>query len=437
VTAPSIVEITEDAEAGLIAGARSAAPVRGLTHTFYRYPARFSNLFARAAIEAFSKSGDLVMDPHVGGGTTLVEAMALGRDAVGVDISSLAEFVSSVKTTLFTEDELDILADWAERVPSVINARNMSIYFADYDARGYYKHLDAAGRWRIRKAIEQALGSAIMLPRRLDEFGRCVVLNTGQLALDRRKGVPSVATVRGMLRETAKTMVEGARQFREAVTRHSRTPSSTVLHRSAAGMEEDERLQTMRAPKLVVTSPPYPSVHVLYHRWQIGGGRETAAPFWIANRLDGSGSSHYTMGHPKSMQAARYFNEVRATMSSVAALCDEDTVIVQMLAFGGDPNRQLPRYLETMEQAGLTEVFLPSLDDERDGRLWRAVPNRKWYSDQKGDTPASQEVVLIHRKQRVGAPTRPDRRGRSRPSPRPQDRPGSGSSAARLERPPA
>ncbi len=59
-----------------------------------QYPARFSPAFARAAIETFTKPGDLVLDPHVGGGTTLVEALALGRDAIGVDISALAEFVA-------------------------------------------------------------------------------------------------------------------------------------------------------------------------------------------------------------------------------------------------------------------------------------------------------------------------------------------------------
>jgi hypothetical protein len=83
-----------------------------------------------------------------------------------------------------------------------------------------------------------------------------------------------------------------------------------------------------------------------------------------------------------------------------SALCDEHTVIVQMLAFGGDPNRQLPRYLETMEEAGLTEVFLPSLRDDRDGRLWRAVPNRKWYSDQKGDRDGSSRSRRPSRKAR-------------------------------------
>jgi DNA modification methylase len=77
--------------------------VSGLTHGFYKYPARFSPVFARAVIEIFTKPGDLVLDPYVGGGTTLVEARALGREAVGIDISALAEFVANVKCTVLSE----------------------------------------------------------------------------------------------------------------------------------------------------------------------------------------------------------------------------------------------------------------------------------------------------------------------------------------------
>ena len=73
------------------------------------------------------------------------------------------------------------------------------------------------------------------------------------------------------------------------------------------------------------------------------------------------------------------------------------TIVVQMVAFS-ERGWQLPRYLETMEEAGLQEVFLPVLKGKRDGRLWRSVPGRRWYSDQRGATPGSQEVVLIHRK---------------------------------------
>jgi hypothetical protein len=170
-----------------------------------------------------------------------------------------------------------------------------------------------------------------------------------------------------------------------------------VINRSSAGLEDDERLVRSSAPKLVITSPPYPGVHVLYHRWQVDGRKEAPMPFMIANKLDGAGSSYYTMGDRKYPELKTYFDNIRATMSSIAALADEHTVVVQMVAFA-DPSWQLPRYLETMEEAGLSEAFIPALRGEADGRLWRSVPSRRWYSDQRGETPGSQEVVLIHHK---------------------------------------
>jgi len=105
-----LVQLSEIAQRALVTGACDAEPVRGLTHGFYKYPARFSPAFVRAAIQTFTKPGDLCLDPHVGGGTTLVEALAAARDAIGVDISALAGFVTTVKSTVFSEAELKKLA---------------------------------------------------------------------------------------------------------------------------------------------------------------------------------------------------------------------------------------------------------------------------------------------------------------------------------------
>ena len=136
---------------------------------------------------------------------------------------------------------------------------------------------------------------------------------------------------------------------------------------------------------------------MLYHRWQVDGRKEAPIPFVIANKLDGAGGSYYTMGDRNYPELATYFANVEATMSSVAALADEETIFVQMVAFS-DPGWQLQRYLETMERLGLCEFLLPALQGLRDGRLWRSVPNRRWYSDQRGETPGSKEVVLLHRR---------------------------------------
>jgi hypothetical protein len=76
-------------------------PVSGLTHNFYKYPARFSPSFVRQVILSFSSPGDLVFDPFMGGGTTLVEARALGRRAAGPDISSLDVFLDWNKNMRF------------------------------------------------------------------------------------------------------------------------------------------------------------------------------------------------------------------------------------------------------------------------------------------------------------------------------------------------
>jgi hypothetical protein len=282
-------------------------------------------------------------------------------------------------------------------VPDTVDIHRPSASFAEYEELGYYKHLDHPLRWRLRKGIEQALASAIKLGTpRLEAFGRCAVLRTAQWALDGRRKLTGVDEFRDGLRTIAAEMVDGAVELRTAVKARGRYPV-TVLNRSAAGLEDDERLDGLHAPRLVVTSPPYPGVHVLYHRWQVDGRKEAPLPFLIANKLDGAGSSYYTMGDRKYPELKTYFENIKATMSSVAALADKRTIIVQMVAFS-EPRWQLPRYLETMEEAGLKELKLPALKRERDGRLWRSVPSRRWYSDQRGETPASQEVVLIHRK---------------------------------------
>lgn len=382
----------------LIEAARDTTPVSGLTHTFYRYPARFSPKFVRAAIEALTKPGDLILDPFMGGGTTLVEALALDRQAVGIDISSLAAFVSTVKTTLYSERDLEKLGEWVAKLPSSIHMHR-KVSALHYVEAHYHRNLHTLHTWRLRKAIQQTLNSAVRLsPPRLESFARCMVLRTAQWALDGRRRIPSIADFRSMFVKHAGEMIEGARQLRLTVEARGGARSGTIhrVTRSTVGLEKEPLLKKLDKPRLVLTSPPYPGLHVLYHRWQVDGRKETPAPFWIANTLDGSGAAYYTMGGRRTKELQAYFANIRESLASVAALCSKETLIVQVLAFS-QPSWQLARYLSVADDVGLVESFLPSLKDTEDGRLWRSVPNRKWHADQKGTTNGSREVVLFHR----------------------------------------
>lgn len=382
----------------LIDAARDTSHVSGLTHNFYKYPARFSPKFVRAAIEAFSKPGDLIFDPFMGGGTTLVEAIALGRHALGTDISSLATFVTEVKTTILNDREFARLEQWVKRLPDRIDMHRHTAHFGSYAEGGYYRHLNSAKTWRLRKAIEQAIASAMRLGSpKLEAFARCVVLRTAQWALDARKRLPSIAEFRARLAVFASEMLVGARELRAAIeAHHSSAPTASCLNLAVSDIAASATIRRSPKPRLVLTSPPYPGIHVLYHRWQVDGRKETPAPFWIADKLDGAGSAYYTMGDRKVEALETYFTQLQAALTALAQWCTSTTTIIQVVAFS-EPDWQLPRYLEVNHSAGFEEMRLPKTAGGRDGRLWRTVPNRKWHADQLGATPASNEAVLFFR----------------------------------------
>ena len=383
----------------IVQAARDTARVSGLTHNFYRYPARFSPAFARSMIEAFSEPGDWVMDPFAGGGTTLVEAMASGRNALGVDISSLSAFICKAKTLVLTDRDIAEFEKWRSHIPATINMHTPSLRFESYAHDGYYRNIESKEFWRLRKAIEQSLASVDLLQRPGSEtLARCTVLRTAQWALDGRKKRPSIPEFRRRLFLYAKKNMKGALAFRDQIERFTipNRPRSIILNRCASRAHDGKHVKAVSPPSLIVTSPPYPGIHVLYHRWQVDGRKETPAPFWIANELDGAGLSFYTMGDRKNPGLRAYFERLETSFRSVASMAGLNTTIVQLVAFS-DVEWQLPRYLEVMENCGLHERQFWAMTDN-DGRLWRDVPNRKWHARQKAYSPAAREVVLVHRK---------------------------------------
>src|SRR3989338_351651 len=60
------------------------------THGFHKYPAKFIPQLAKRCIEENTKINEIVCDPFMGCGTTLIESLVSGRKAVGVDINPVA-----------------------------------------------------------------------------------------------------------------------------------------------------------------------------------------------------------------------------------------------------------------------------------------------------------------------------------------------------------
>jgi site-specific DNA-methyltransferase (cytosine-N4-specific) len=82
------------------------ADTQYLTHRFHSYPARFIPQIPQNFIRRFTKEGDVVFDPMCGCGTTLVESVLEGRNALGYEFNPLACLITKVKTTPIHTREL-------------------------------------------------------------------------------------------------------------------------------------------------------------------------------------------------------------------------------------------------------------------------------------------------------------------------------------------
>jgi DNA modification methylase len=373
-------------------------PVSGSTHDFYKYPARFSPAFARSAILAFTKPGDLVLDPFLGGGTSAVEATLLGRRAAGTDISSLAVFISRAKTARLTYEQLDRVEKWGNEALLNSSLRQIACRYTERGGIDYQRNINTRAAWPIRKLLGILLEQVASLRTAAEsDLARCVLLRTAQWALDCRRDIPTVDDFREELSRNLTDMIVASREYQE-IMRAAGTQLPLCLQVSATRLHESKALATVGVPSLVLTSPPYPGVHILYHRWQVLGRRETPAPFWIAGASDGAGASFYTFGSRSVAGLSNYYNEAAKAFASLARIVSRKTIIVQMLAFV-DPPQQLPAYLQMMRSCGFVEKRIPEVANGSDGRAWRSVPNRRWYADANGKTSSSKEVVLFHRKQ--------------------------------------
>jgi len=367
-------------------------------HEFYRYPGRFSPAFTRAAISVFSQKDDLILDPFVGGGTTAVEALVSGRRSLVADLNPLATFVTRVKTRPLAHNSRLAVQRWIDQLPQVTLLSRPSPETDIWLDQGYLKGLDTRLTWRIAKVIRLALAIVDPTDARTEAFCRCIVLRTAQWAFDMRSTVPSVEEFRSTLITHGRAMLKVAETFAESLDKTTELPY--VMEKGVPGLADSVSKFTIQKPALVLTSPPYPGVYVNYHRWKLLGRREIRAPYWIANQLDGHGLAHYTM-HARAEPTLRtYFDRLRRAFEDIARLVSATTTVVQLVGFNNPPD-QLSRYLSTMNDAGFQEVLFPELATADDGRLWRSVPSRRWWTEaqsRRSIAPhTAQEVVLIHR----------------------------------------
>lgn len=306
------------------------------------------------------------------------------------DLNSLACFVTRAKAWPVEMKSLRAFKNWsASALSGFLNSPRSAVPLVTRDGTEYAPRTHAL----LLHLKTAALGVKDPGARRL---ALLTVLRVGQLCFDCRRMPPSPLVLSETLREVSQLVVDQMELY-AAACRQYRWPgglrgSLRVVQSDAedlAGRLVSARLDPV---SLILTSPPYPGVHVLYHRWQVYGRKETPLPYHLLQLNDGSFESHYTFGSRKKPDTL-YFEKLAAVFASLRRVTTRSTVVAQVVGFS-DPERHLPRFRDAMQSAGFEEVINP---DSPDDVIARIVPHRRWYAELRGGQGSGHEFVLIHR----------------------------------------
>jgi hypothetical protein len=233
-------------------------------HRLHPYHGKFIPQLVEVLLDRYLATGDHVLDPFAGSGTTLVQALESGLDATGVDIAAFNCLLMRVKTTPYDLAELrEELRDVAARVDSLPRrgprvGGYLREWYAPQAATELLAFRELIAEYRHGDVLRVILSRAARSARRAAHFDLEAPKEPQRSEYwchkHRRNCRPVDSATRFLRRYTLDTL---ARIEEFAAARHSQR-ETTVLHGDARELE-------LAGPyDGILTSPPYPGL-IDYH----------------------------------------------------------------------------------------------------------------------------------------------------------------------------
>lgn len=123
------------------------ANTKEFTHCYHIYPAMMIPQVARSLMEEYRPVGrfELLFDPYMGSGTSLVEASLLGVDSIGTDLNPLARLMAKVKTSHYNEVEI-------KRIFSIIQSE-LVFYSDEKVKKRSFEHISNYSFWYSEESL--------------------------------------------------------------------------------------------------------------------------------------------------------------------------------------------------------------------------------------------------------------------------------------------
>lgn len=244
------------------------------THDVHAFPAKFPPQLPAFFLQNLTLPGEIVLDPMVGSGTTLLEALRNERNAIGLDIDPLAVLISTVKTsTISASSTLQIGQEIVARVALSLaqNREQLQVQLAaafDEETRSFINYwfdpetqlelyalkteIDKVAQPDVHRFLQLAL-SAIIITKSGGVSLAWDLAHTRPHKL--KQGVPKSA--RPALPDFSRRLIRNA----ESLT------DFTVVTKARVDLGNAERIALAdESVDLIFTSPPYASNAIDYMR---------------------------------------------------------------------------------------------------------------------------------------------------------------------------
>ena len=309
------------------------------SHQLHAFAAKFPPQLPRVFIRGLSSPGDVVLDPMMGSGTTVVEAMLAGRRGVGLDIDPLALRLCQSKT-------VPLQVAGLRNVAQEVVAQALSLATKEAVGRHLAQRFDTRTRafvdyWFLPRTQHELMALVLAIESMTDPsvrrffelvFSATIITKSGGVTrardlahsrphLDRDK-VPKNAIEQFSLR---------LQKNLTSMAELPRGPGSNPLHANATAMPFADGVID-----LIVTSPPYANAidYMRAHKFSL---------VWLGR----------SVGELSELRST-YIGSERLKGAQLASLPEKpERIITQLAQLDGSKSRILRKYFTEM-----TAVFM-------------------------------------------------------------------------------
>jgi len=399
-------------------------------HRIHGFAAKFPPQLPRYFIQALTKPGDTILDPMMGSGTVLVEAMLCERKSIGIDIDPLAILLSKVKTSLCDGCTIIRSAKQIASRASVALMEKGSIsgkidldeYLTKYDmnTRKFFSYwfppnviaelsllVDGINQSKeecVRDALKVALSSII------------VTKSAGvSLARDITHSRPHKVPNKNV--KPAISQFEKAAQKIARILEEERKKTEGLFYFSPLILEGDARALPVKngSIRLIITSPPYAAAidYMRAHKFSLLWlGYRMQYLSWLRSRyigLESRGSTLETESETannalerlaicdlaKAQAIAKYFNEMRLVIREMYSVLQTGGYAV--LVVGPSTARGVKVLThKALVEIGAEEGFsLVGIKERKIDRDWRQLPLSNNSNKEGIEARIHEEYVMV------------------------------------------